>query len=231
MRKSFYVVNAKTIIITVIIVTITTMLSIAGNKIVDAVIETAASNRLIPIYSVDTLDKRVALTFDCAWGASDIEDIITTLENNNIYATFFVVGTWVKKYPEAIQIMSEAGMEIGNHSDTHTHVNKISYEENINDMEKCNSRIEEITGINVKFYRGPYGEYNNTVMQAAEDLGMQVIQWDIDTLDYTGKTPSEMCERIKNKIRSGSIILMHNDTEYTASRIATNNKYYNGNGI
>lgn len=107
-------------------------------------------------------------------------------------------------------------MEIGNHSDSHAHVNKLSYDENVQDMEKCNARIEEITGNKVKFYRGPYGEYNNTVIKAAESLGMNVIQWDVDTLDYEGKTPDEMCERIKKKIRNGSIILMHNDTKHTA---------------
>ena len=84
-------------------------------------------------------------------------------------------------------------------------------------MEKCNARIEEITGKKVKFYRGPYGEYNNTVIKAAEGLGMKVIQWDVDTLDYEGKTADEMCERIKKKIRNGSIILMHNDTKHTAT--------------
>ncbi len=93
------------------------------------------------------------------------------------------------------------------------------------DMLECNKLIEEITGDKVKYYRGAYGEYNNEIITAAEDWGMQVIQWDVDTLDYTGKTPDEMCERIKNKIQNGSIILMHNDTKYTSSRIAANNRY------
>lgn len=84
-------------------------------------------------------------------------------------------------------------------------------------MRKCNELIEEITGEKVEYYRGAYGEYSNEVIVAAEDLGMQVIQWDVDTLDYTGKTPNEMCSRINSKIRNGSIILMHNDTQYTAS--------------
>lgn len=83
-------------------------------------------------------------------------------------------------------------------------------------MNKCNELISEITGKDVKYYRGPYGEYNNTVIQAAKSMNMQVVQWDVDTLDYEGKTPDEMCERIKKRIRSGSIILMHNDTKYTA---------------
>ena len=77
--------------------------------------------------------------------------------------------------------------KFGNHSYSHAHVNKMSYDQNIEDMQKCNDFIRDITGKEVKYYRGPYGEYNNTVIQAAESLGMQTIQWDVDTLDYTRK--------------------------------------------
>ena len=178
----------------------------------NTILEVANIDRLLPIYSVETDEKQIALTFDCAWGADDIGDIVNTLNNNDIKATFFTVGDWIIKNPEAVKLLSESGMEIGNHSDSHAHVNNMSYEKNIEDMKKCNEKIKNITGEDILFYRGPYGEYNNTVIQAAESLNMKVIQWDIDTLDYTGKTPDEMCERIKSKIRNGSIILMHNDT-------------------
>ena len=175
MRNNFYVINVRFVLLVALILSLLTIISIAGNRIVDNVIETVSANKLLPIYSVETVDKRVAITFDCAWGADDINEIIDTLEFNNIYATFFTVGTWVKKYPEAVQSLSESGMEIGNHSDAHAHVNKMSFDENVQDMEKCNSRIEEIIGEKVKFYRGPYGEYNNTVIKAAESLNMKVI--------------------------------------------------------
>ena len=92
----------------------------------------------------------------------------------------------------------------------------MSFDQNIEDMKKCNELISNIRGEEIRYYRGPYGEYNNTVIEAAKSLEMQVIQWDIDTLDYTGKTPDEMCKRIKEKIRNGSINLMHNDTKHTA---------------
>ena len=95
----------------------------------------------------------------------------------------------------------------------------MSYEENFEDMKKCNELIEEIIGEKVEYYRGAYGEYSNEVIVAAENLGMQVIQWDVDTLDYMEKTVYEMCSRINSKIRNGSIILMHNDTKYTATSL------------
>lgn len=149
-------------------------------------------------------------------GADDIPDIIDTLEYNNVTATFFTVGTWVQKYPNAVKSLAEAGHDIENHSNSHAHVNQLSYEANCEDMDMCNQKIQALTGKEVTLYRGPYGEYNNTVIQAAESKKMKVIQWDVDTLDYMGKTPEEMCKRIEEKIRNGSIILMHNDTDYTS---------------
>ena len=192
-------------------------LSIIGDDLALEIIETNASGKLLPIYSVETVDKVVALTFDCAWGADDIPDIINTLTKNDVKAAFFMVGDWISKNPDAVKLMHENGMNIGNHSDSHAHVNKLSYEANVEDMKRCNEKIKRIINEEPKLYRGPYGEYNNMVINAADSLNMKVIQWDVDTLDYTGKTPEEMCERIKKKIRNGSIILMHNDTKYTAS--------------
>ena len=117
-------------------------------------------------------------------GADDISSIIQTLETNAVEATFFTVGDWVKKYPEAVSSLSEAGMEIGNHSLNHASVSKMSYEQNLQDMQKCNELIEEVTGKKVRYYRGPSGEYSNAVIQAAKACNMMVIQWDADTLDY-----------------------------------------------
>lgn len=216
MNGKFIVFNVRKVLLGFSIISVLLIICIAGSNIVDEVIETATSNRLLPIYSVETEDKMVALTFDCAWGADDIPDIINTLNKNDVKAAFFMVGNWIEKYSDAVKLMYESGMDLGNHSDSHAHVNNLSFEANIEDMKKCNERIKNITGEDVKLYRGPYGEYNNTVISAAEKLNMKVIQWDVDTLDYTGKTADEMCKRIKDKIRNGSIILMHNDTKYTA---------------
>ena len=211
MKKRFWVLKGKKLFWIFLIVSILTI-CIEHYPVV----ETVASKRLLPIYSVACEDMRVALTFDCAWGAEDIPQIMDTLNQNDLQACFFTVGTWVDKNPEAVKLLSENGMEIGNHSNSHAHVGKMGYEANIKDMKQCNEKIESITGEKVRFYRCAYGEYSNEVIQAAASLGMQVIQWDIDTLDYEGKTPDEMCKRIQKKIRNGNIILMHNDTKYTA---------------
>ena len=203
------------------IITVVLLFCIAGTLTENKEsIATASSNeRLLPIYKVSTEEKKVALTMNCAWNAEDIDKILEILEENNIKITFFMVGDWIEKYPEAVKKIYEAGHEIGTHSDTHPHVNNLSYEENIEEIENSNDKIEKITGSRTNLYRTPYGEYNQTVIKAAQDKGYYTIQWSLDTLDYTGITGDEMWNRIKDKISSGDIILMHNGTEHTADSL------------
>ncbi|MBO5413881.1 MAG: polysaccharide deacetylase family protein [Clostridia bacterium] len=75
-------------------------------------IETAASTRQLPIYNVATEEKKVAFTMNCAWNADDIDSILETLSKHNVKITFFMVGDWVQKYPEAVKKIHEAGHEI-----------------------------------------------------------------------------------------------------------------------
>lgn len=148
-------------------------------------IETSASTKQLPIYNVATEEKKVAFTMNCAWNADDIDSILDTLSKYKIHITFFMVGDFVKKYPDAVKKISDAGHEIGNHSDTHPHVNNMSLEKNIEEIQNCNNKIEQITGKKTTLYRGPYGEYNNTVINAAKSQNLTTIQWNLDTLDYT----------------------------------------------
>lgn len=183
------------------------------------IVETSSSTKELPIYNVQTEENKVSLTMNCAWNADDIDSILETLKKNNVHITFFVVGEWVEKYPEAVKKIYGAGHEIGTHSDTHPHVNQLTLEENIKEIENGAKRIEEITNSKINLYRAPYGEYNNTVIQAAKQKEYFTIQWNIDTLDYEGLTGEQMWKRIENKLEKGSIILSHNGTEHTADSL------------
>ena len=156
---------------------------------------------------------------NCDWNADDIDQILEVLKNNNTKITFFIVGDWVDKYPEAVKKIHEAGHEIGTHSNTHPHVNNLSYEENIKEIEESCAKIEKITTKKPTLYRAPYGEYNNTVIKSAQDKELIPIQWNLDTLDYTGLTGEEMWNRLESKIKKGDIILTHNGTKHTADSL------------
>lgn len=110
-------------------------------------------------------------------------------------------------------------MKFGSHSNTHPHVNNLNYEKNVEEIEKSNDKIEKLIGKRTNLYRAPYGEYNNTVIKAANDKGYCTIQWSLDTLDYTGLTGEEMWNRLQGKISNGDIILTHNGTQHTADSL------------
>lgn len=183
-------------------------------------IETSTNaEKLLPIYNVETNESKVSLTMNCAWNADDIDIILKVLQDNNIKITFFMVGDWIDKYPDAVKKINEAGQEIGTHSNTHPHVNNLTYEQNVEEIETSNDKIQTIIGNRTKLYRAPYGEYNDTVIKSATEKGYYTIQWSLDTLDYTGKTGEEMWERLNNKLKQGDIILMHNGTKHTADSL------------
>ena len=183
-------------------------------------VQTSATySKLLPIYNVQTDEKKVAFTMNCAWNADDIDSILETLKNKNVKITFFMVGDWIDKFPEAVKKVNSEGHEIASHSNTHPHVNNLSYEENIKEIEESNKKIDNITGKKTKVYRPPYGEYNDTVIKAAQDKGYYCIQWSLDTLDYTGITGEEMWKKLEGKIKSGDIILSHNGTKHTADSL------------
>ncbi len=186
------------------------------NSLNNTVETSANASKLLPIYNVDTEENKIALTINCAWNADDIDLILETLSNNEVKATFFIVGDWANKFPDAVKKISESGNEIANHSESHAHVNNLSYDKNLEEINKCSDRIKSITGNGTTLYRGPYGEYNDTVVKAAKDSNHIMIQWSIDTLDYNGLSAEQMWERIEPKLEKGSIILMHNGTENTA---------------
>ena len=200
------------------ILTVAVLIGIANIERIK-IVETSTNQKELPIYNVQTEENKVSLTMNCAWNADDIDSILETLKKNNVHITFFIVGEWAEKYPESVKKIYEAGHEIGTHSDTHPHVNKLSLEENIREIENGAKRIEEIIGNKINLYRTPYGEYNNTVIQAAKQKEYFTIQWNIDTLDYEGLTGEEMWKRIENKLEKGSIILSHNGTKHTADSL------------
>ncbi len=220
----FFVFNKQKILTyTISIVTVVLLFCIAGtltqNTSNNTVETSSSTSKLLPIYKVQTNENEVAFTMNCAWNADDIDKILEVLENNNTKITFFIVGDWIEKYPEAVEKIHKAGHEIASHSDTHPHVNNLSYEENVKEIEESNKKIEKITGQKTQVYRAPYGEYNNTVIKAATDNNYKTIQWSLDTLDYTGLTGEEMWARLKDKIKAGDIILSHNGTEHTADSL------------
>ena len=151
------------------------------------IVGAAVSSRQLPIYRVQTEEKRVALSFDAAWGNEDTQTLIDIMSRYDVHTTFFVVGDWVEKYPESVKALSEAGHEVMNHSSSHAHFSSLSTEQITADIGTCNDKIAAVTGAKPTLFRCPYGEYDDHVIQAVESMGMTAVQWDVER-SHTNET-------------------------------------------
>lgn len=206
---------------TILILLIAVFISISLVPVSMTVSRTSSvdSGKNIPIYSVETEEEKVALTFNCAWGDEDIDAILDALDTYEAKCTFFIVGTWAEKYPEAVKKIKAAGHEIGSHGYDHGHYKKMTEKDIKADIEKANDVIEKITGEECYLFRAPYGEYTDKTVSLVREGGGQIIQWNIDSLDYKGLSQEEMRERILPRIDRGAVILFHTGTENTASAL------------
>ena len=180
---------------------------------------TQATERLLPIYCVERGDKKISLTFDVAWENSNTQELIDILDEYDARATFFVTGDWCDRYPEDVKAFSDAGHEIANHSDQHPHVSGINVNDLITDSRAASLKIEDITGKTPTLYRAPYGEYDNSLITTVQGMGMNVIQWDVDSIDWKEPTPEEIVKKVTGGVKSGSIVLFHNDLENTTQAL------------
>lgn len=184
-------------------------------------VQTSASKRLLPIYNVKTQEKKVAISFDAAWGNEETQTLIDILKQYNVKTTFFVVGAWVDKYPDSVKALTAAGHEVCNHSDTHPHMPKLSPAEMQKQITSCNNKIKSATGVSPILFRPPYGDYDNTLVKTVSDLGMYAIQWDVDSLDWKDPTPQQIVQRVTSKVKPGSIVLFHNGAKNTPAALPT----------
>ena len=169
----------------------------------------------IPIYCVERGDNKIALTFDCAWGNSNTDELLKILSDANAKATFFVTGEFCDNYPEDVKKFYDAGHSVQNHSDAHPHVEGMNINSLIEDTRECSRKIKMITGEEPTLYRAPYGEYDDHVISSVNSMGMTAVQWDVDSLDWKGISASEIEKRVLDKVQPGSIVLFHNAAENT----------------
>ena len=113
-------------------------------------------DRNLPIYCVDTDEKKVALSFDAAWGNEDTAQILEILKNHNVHVTFFMTGGWVESYPEDVKAIQAAGHDLGNHSENHKNMSQISDEDKKQELMKVHDKVKELTGYDMELFRPPY---------------------------------------------------------------------------
>lgn len=163
--------------------------------------------------TVETVRKKVALTFDDGPDPKVTRQILETLQKHDAKATFFMLGSRVEYYPDIVNEMKEAGHELGNHTWTHADLTKLGPERIVKEIEKTSAIIEEVTGQKVEAFRPPYGAVNDAVHNMT---GLPIILWDVDTLDWKYRDPTRILQVVKEHVKDGSIILMHDIHQSTA---------------
>lgn len=199
---------------------LTGILMIAGTISYIPKVVTVSSNgnkKDLPIYCVNTEEKKVALSFDAAWGNEDTADILAILAKYNVHVTFFMTGGWVEKYQEDVKAIAAAGHDLGNHSENHKEMSKLSKQDCIDELMKPHNKVKELTGITMNLFRPPYGDYNNTLLEATREVNYHTIQWDVDSLDWKDYGVDSIINTVLNHkhLGNGSIILMHNGAKFT----------------
>lgn len=181
------------------------------------------NGRELPIYCVDTKEKKVALSFDAAWGNEDTENLLEILKEHDLHVTFFMTGGWVESYPEDVKAILEAGHDLGNHSENHKNMSELSNAEKKEEILSVHRKVKELTGYDMFLFRPPYGDYDNSLIDVLKDCGYYGIQWDVDSLDWKNEGVDAILETVTEhkNLGNGSIILCHNGGEYTAEALDT----------
>ena len=162
-----------------------------------------------PVFSGNKNKKQIALTFDDGPDEHFTLKILDILKENNVSATFFVLGNSVKKYPNVLNHIRDEGHDIGNHSLSHKNFKKLSEDQIKCEITETEKIIKSVNEGCLPLFRPPFGASNKKVEETIHSLGYYDIRWSVDTEDWSGIKPSEIMTRIEKQLYPGGIILMH----------------------
>ncbi len=166
---------------------------------------------------VDVTKPMVALTYDDGPHPVVTHRILDVLERYGARATFFVVGSRITPYKDCLERQAKLGCEIANHSYSHTTLSVSKDKTVLEEIEKTDSLIKKYSGQTSALCRAPGG----SVGKAPQITDRPFIQWSVDTLDWKTLSSSYVVKHIKQTVRDGSIILMHDLYGSTASASET----------
>ena len=161
------------------------------------------------IYAGDKNSKNVSLMVNVYWGNEELEGMLEIFKKHNIKTTFFVGGSWVIKNQELLKKIHSLGHEIASHGYSHKEHGKISYNENIIEIQKTHNIVKEIIDIDMELFAPPGGSYNSSTINAANALGYKTIMWTRDTIDWRDKNAELIYSRAVSKMSGGDLVLMH----------------------
>lgn len=176
----------------------------------------------------------VCLTIDDGPHAGSIEQILTTLKQNDVRATFFVVGMRVRQHPEFVREMLADGEEVGNHTEDHQRLDTLTMKQVQSEISDCEQDVEKATGHRMTLMRPPGMRFTQPILKLAKQMGYVTVDWNVGAKDFTptpklgkitpaegqaipGTSPDDITQRVLKQIQNGSIILLHDDPTTAAA--------------
>ncbi|MHB8157376.1 MAG: polysaccharide deacetylase family protein [Desulfocucumaceae bacterium] len=202
----FYILSWRSIGGKLLLAMLAVILLVSGMLLIREV-ETVTNNH--PVYQGSSRNRELALTVNVFWGEEHIPQMLDTLKQNDVKATFYLGGTWVKRYPELAARIAKEGHEIGSHGYAHPHPDRISKSANLRDIQKAEDVIYQATGIRPRLFAPPYGERGPSVLQAADEASYTTILWSVDTIDWQLPPSEVVVDRVVKQAHNGAIVLMH----------------------
>ncbi|OGS21360.1 MAG: hypothetical protein A2252_08835 [Elusimicrobia bacterium RIFOXYA2_FULL_39_19] len=158
----------------------------------------------------------IALTFDDGPYPEYTQKLLNILENENVKATFFVIGRHSKKNPLLMQLIASRGHEFGGHTYNHQNINKISKQKLLAEMQDTQNIIEQTTGKKTSLFRPPGGKYNKKSLNFISEAGYTTVLWSILPKDCEISTTKEdLIATVLKNPKNNDIILLHIGTRVT----------------
>lgn len=177
-----------------------------------------------PVFNeAETSQRVVALTFDDGPYPPYTQQILGVLRENGVPATFFLIGKNAEKHPEIVRQIASAGHQIGNHSYSHLDLLKLERTQIAAEVDKTQQVLAAITGQSPYIVRPPHGFRDAVVMDVMAERKLQVVEWSVMCRDWTNPGVEIITSRAVSKVKSGSIILLHDGDGLasSASRVQT----------
>lgn len=191
---------------------------------------TSASKNSEVIYSGDTSQNKVCFMINVYWGTEYIEDMLDVFDLYQVKTTFFVGGSWVAKNVDLAKEIYKRGHEIGNHGYNHKDHDKLSYQQNYDEIHKTHLLVNANLGKEMNLFAPPSGAYNDTTVEVAKSLGYKTIMWTHDTIDWRDKDADLIVKRVTKNLSNGDLILMH-PTKNTLEALSEILAYAKNNGF
>lgn len=152
----------------------------------------------------------VSLMFNVDWGEEFVPQILEVLSEAGICATFFPTGTWAANHPDLLQEIIARGHEVGNHGGSHVHLEHLPKDKLQEIIKEGELLITEATGVApAKLFAPPYGEWTDSTVEYALEIGYQTILWTVDTVDWRMPAPESIWKRALAGAKPGALILLH----------------------